>query len=379
MSDEQRTALSRSSVQKSGGTTKSERYLASLCERSFLSLWSYPNVYRDQGCSGGKGNGKEICDVLVVFNQHVLIFSDKACEFPDKGNDKIDWARWFRRAVQKSADQVYGAERWLRLYPDRVFIDADCTQSLPIQLPPPETARFHRIVVALNAAPRCKKYFNDSGSGSLIIRPETVGDQHLEQPFRIGQLDPAKGYVHVFDDVTLDVVLRELDTITDFTRYLTRKEALIASGKLVAAAGEEELLAHYLTVLNEDGDHDFVLPKDVTAALFAEGDWQDFTVNAQYIRKKGADKQSYAWDKLIEVFSKHIASGTLERGNDRPIAEDELAVRIMASEPRLVRRNLAAALIDLLETTPRDKDKMRHVLSELSGTRVCISCEGEAS
>ena len=79
------------------------------------------------------------------------------------------------------------------------------------------------------------------------------------------------------------------------------------------------------------------------------------------------------------MFSKHIASGTLERGNDRPIAEDELAVRIMASEPRLVRRNLAAALIDLLETTPRDKDKMRHVLSELSGTRVCISCEGEAS
>jgi hypothetical protein len=34
---------------RSEGTTASERYLAKLCQKSFLSLWSYPNVFRDQG------------------------------------------------------------------------------------------------------------------------------------------------------------------------------------------------------------------------------------------------------------------------------------------------------------------------------------------
>ena len=64
---------------KSKGLTESERYLANLCEKSFLSLWSYPNVFRDQGRKEGKGDGKELCDLLVVFDRDVIIFSDKSC------------------------------------------------------------------------------------------------------------------------------------------------------------------------------------------------------------------------------------------------------------------------------------------------------------
>jgi hypothetical protein len=59
---------------KSEGLTESERYLANLCEKSFLSLWSYPNVFRDQGRNEGKGDGKELCDLLVVFDRDVIIF-----------------------------------------------------------------------------------------------------------------------------------------------------------------------------------------------------------------------------------------------------------------------------------------------------------------
>ena len=42
------------------GTTDSERALARLARKAFLSLWSYPNVYSDEGRSGGKGDGKEL-------------------------------------------------------------------------------------------------------------------------------------------------------------------------------------------------------------------------------------------------------------------------------------------------------------------------------
>ena len=62
---------------RSSGATAAERYLKKLCDRSFLSLWSYSGVYRDQGKVGKAGDGKEICDLLVVFQNHILIFSDK--------------------------------------------------------------------------------------------------------------------------------------------------------------------------------------------------------------------------------------------------------------------------------------------------------------
>ncbi len=59
------------------GITHAECYLQRLCERSFLTLWSYPGVFRDQK-TGGKGDRKELCDLLVVFGDDVLIFSDKS-------------------------------------------------------------------------------------------------------------------------------------------------------------------------------------------------------------------------------------------------------------------------------------------------------------
>jgi hypothetical protein len=65
-------------------------------------------------------------------------------------------------------------------------------------------------------------------------------------PFTVGDIAPERGYVHVLDDVTLDIVLPELDTIADFTAYLGAKERLVRSGRLLSAAGEEELLAYYL-------------------------------------------------------------------------------------------------------------------------------------
>ena len=58
-------------------------------------------------------------------------------------------------------------------------------------------------------------------------------------PFTIGQIDPAKGYVHVFDDTALDIVMSTLDTITDFTAYLTKKEQFLTGNRIVMAAGKE--------------------------------------------------------------------------------------------------------------------------------------------
>jgi hypothetical protein len=60
-------------IVRSEGVTETERYLKRLCDRSFLSLWSYSGVFRDQGRTDGKGDGKEVADLLVVFENHIII------------------------------------------------------------------------------------------------------------------------------------------------------------------------------------------------------------------------------------------------------------------------------------------------------------------
>lgn len=118
-----------------------------------------------------KGQGKEICDLLVVFGDDILLFSDKYVAFPDTGDLERDWKRWFKRAVAESAMQLRGAERWIRAHPDRVFIDRACTIQLPVDLS--SSPRFHRIVVAHGAAERCTAELG--GSGSLMIFPDLIG------------------------------------------------------------------------------------------------------------------------------------------------------------------------------------------------------------
>ncbi len=128
------------------GITSAERYLKQLCDHTFLSLWSYPGLFRDQGVAE-QGIGKEICDLLVVFENHVIIFSDKDCQFPSTGDIKTDWNRWFKKAVYKSAKQAWGAVRWIKSNPNRIFIDQKCSQPFPLKLPDPEEASYHIAVL----------------------------------------------------------------------------------------------------------------------------------------------------------------------------------------------------------------------------------------
>jgi hypothetical protein len=56
---------------------------------------------------------------MVVCGNHIILFSDKTCAFPNAGNLKVDWARWFRECIAESAKQLRGAERWLKTNPNR--------------------------------------------------------------------------------------------------------------------------------------------------------------------------------------------------------------------------------------------------------------------
>ena len=82
------------------------------------------------------------------------------------------------------------------------------------------------------------------GSGSLFLAPGPRPNP--AQPFVINDIDP-RGFVHVLDDVTLDIVLSNLDTITDLVEYLDWKEGLVRDGVLAGCVGEENLVALFLS------------------------------------------------------------------------------------------------------------------------------------
>lgn len=351
--------LSRKPISRSQGLTESEKYLAKLADRTFLNLWSYPNPYRSQKL-GGTGDGKEICDLLVVCEPHVLIFSEKDIRWTDKPLD-VAWPRWCRRAIFDAAAQLKGAERWINEFPDRVYLDKQCETAFPLNFPAPSTRRLHRIVVARGAKEAGRRYF-EGGLGTFIVKPSIKGLSHLDtaaagyQPFAIGDIDPEGDFIHVFDEVSLDIVLRELDTVTDFTEYLDKRAAFLRSGNLEIAHGEEDLLAYYASRTNQLGEHDFTPPSgkswgNINALSLAPGNWTNYISNPQYVAKKAADEVSYVWDELINTFTEHMIGGTnvVLPGHSYSITNSELAVRYMALQSRFLRRSHGEAVLGALE------------------------------
>lgn len=345
----------REPIQKADGVTVAERYLARLCEKNFLFLWSYPGVYRNQGKPENGGHGKEICDLLVIFDQHVIVFSDKHCQLQDSADVRRDWQRWFKRAIQKSAEQAWGSERWIRQNPNRVFLDRECKRHLPIDLPSMQKATFHLVVVAHGVSSRIKKCFAGS-SGSLMLDTGLKGfDQHTS-PFYVGDLAPQKTFVHVLDDDSLHTLMSTRDTISDFVAYLSKREKLLRGQREICATGEEQLLAIYLTNLNEDNEHDFVFPIEpgqvVGKIYLPEGHWEDFQNSPQRNAQLNEDRISYAWDELIEKFNYYAMRGEQHFVTSGGIKDSERILRFMAREPRWKRRYLAKRILEMIHTTP---------------------------
>jgi hypothetical protein len=311
-----------------------------------------------------------------VFEKDIIIFSDKHVEYRLHADPKVAWRRWYKNAIKESAKQIYGAEQWIKKYPDSLFLDPLCTQPFPLPIPKTERMRIHRVIVAHGAAGACRRALG--GSGSLMIVPSLIGDEHLlsdddhislmsggptvlpsARPFMIGQLDPSKGFVHVLDDTTLDVLLRTLDTVKDFVEYLVRKERFITAGKLGFAAGEEDLLAYYLSRIGSDGWHDFILPGGMHFIGIDEGLWLNYQQHPQRLAQLQADEISYQWDGLIERFNKNILNDTQYETTARGVAHSERLVRFLAREPRTRRRLLTNAFVDLYQRLGTQPWKVR--------------------
>jgi hypothetical protein len=344
------------------GVNESERLLMRMCRRSFLSLWAHANLHTAQDMRDGKGSAKEFADVLVVFGDDVIVFSDKHIAFQQDRELGVAWPRWFRRAVHESARQLHGAMSWLRRFPDRIFLDAACTRPLPVALPPVGQARYHLIAVTRGSREACLKAFPGS-FGTLQINTDVEGAVHERQPFTVGVLDRSKHFVHVLDEFSLDVVMEEMGTITDFVAYLNARQSFLGeSGLRVRAAGEEQLIAAYISN-GDDSDHPFlpngVGPEKPDLVVFDDSHYASLKARPEYAMKCEQDDRSRVWDALLERLI-HLGDPRLVFAEvQQPNHETEQGLRLMAAESRFRRHLLTDSLAEMLNKAVKEPSKRR--------------------
>lgn len=300
----------------SQGFTSSEKFVASISEKAFLKLWTHPNPI-------GK-KGKELCDCLIVCGDHIIIISVKDIKYKDTGN-VAGWERWIKAAIDKSAEQIWGAERWINSA--QKFTRRDGRE---VKLPPVENRIIHRISVSLGAR---RQIVTKSG-------------------------DMGYGIVHVCDEFSLGAIFGLLDTITDFVEFLSAVENLTEKAKLIfSGGGLEDLLAIYLS-------NNYSFPyKQADFLIIDDTIFKGFINSEDYILFQKSYKVSYFWDKLIDLFSDDLLTDGMFEYTTGEVTNNQLALIHMALQRRGQRANLAESFIEFLEK-PELKVASRVVLAD---------------
>jgi hypothetical protein len=263
--------------------SKAESVVHDLSIKSFLTDWCYlnPNL----------PNNKEICDLLVVFDDIAIVWQIKSLKLRDDGSYK-------KGDVEKNFRQLIGAKR-------RLFeIDTE---------------------INLENPRRGKELFNPKSISQVFLVSVLMGPPEDFFSF----VETINGNtIHVFDREFTEIVLNELDTISDFCEYLKSKERLIAGKEMMIMGGEKELLAYYL-----QNNRSFSQFNEATNILLQEGIWEGYISRSEYKKKKKADEFSYGWDSIID------------RAHEGSI-EYERVARELARPNRFERRMLSKTFLE---------------------------------
>ncbi len=264
---------------------KAESILHELAEKTFLTDWCYPNPVLP--------DGKELCDLLVVFDDTAIIWQLKDTKLDSNGNFK-------ESDVGKNRRQLLGACR--QLFELKTNITLTNPRRGSETFIPSEIEHIHLI----------SAFFG--GNPSMITSREKANEY----------------LIHTFTRTFTEIVLNELDTIVDFQRYLVDREQLSATGtSLIVLGGEEEILAYYLT-----NNRSFDKFKNRDVVLLEEGIWEDLKKHPKYQAKKQADEVSYLWD------------GIMDRAHEGDSPQYELIARELARHDRFNRRILGKAFLE---------------------------------
>ena len=290
---------------------KAEQVLYELAARTFLTDWCYLNPRLP--------DGKELCDLLVVFNDVAIIWQVKDLKVREDGKHK-------RAEVEKNLRQIAGARRQL------------------FEL---------RTAVELENPRRGREVLDVASIRDVFLVSALLGE---EEEFFTAVEDFRNLTIHVFDAEFTRLVLKELDTVSDFVEYLRAKDRLLDKNKsLIVIGGEQELLAVYLM-----NDKSFAGLEEADRVVIEEGSGAHLQGRPEYQVKRKADETSYGWDSIIE--RAHEGS-----------RQYELVARELARPNRFQRRDLSKVFLDAWGRAHNDTmhDMHRRVLV-MDGSTYCF-------
>ncbi len=290
---------------------RAEQVLYELAAKTFLTDWCYLNPRLP--------DGKELCDLLVVFNDVAIIWQVKDLKVREDGKPK-------QAEVEKNLRQIAGARRQL------------------FEL---------RRAVELENPRRGREMLDVASIRDVFLVSALLGE---EVEFFSAVEDFKNLTIHVFDAEFTRLVLKELDTVSDFVEYLRAKERLLDKNKsLIVVGGEQELLAFYLM-----NDKSFTRLDEADHVVIEKGSWAHLQGKPAYKAKKKADEVSYGWDSIIE--RAHEGS-----------RQYELVARELARPNRFQRRYLSKVFLEAWGQAHKDtiRDMYRRVLV-IDGATYCF-------
>lgn len=279
-----------------------EDYVNQLAYKSYLKYWCYPNP------KDITGNKKEICDLLISFRDVLLIISVKNHSFD--GN----YERYKKRVIEKSTNQLNGAERKLFDSKRNVYIQHPDRE--PELFEPSRYTKVYKITI-------------------------NVGEQF--EHYELSDQKEHKGFISIFNKETFEAIISELDTIKDFVEYLDERESLLASGKLITTnCSEKDLLAEFLMNARQFKiDYKSKHIKEIVLNLM--GSWDNYEKSKPVERKREANRVSYFIDHIVKNDILKLPNG------------GETLAKELMNLSRIERRLLAVTLMDLVakyEVTP---------------------------
>jgi hypothetical protein len=261
-------------------------------------------------------DGKELCDLLVVFDDTAIIWQIKDLKVDTLG-------RYKKSEVAKNIRQLGGARRAL------------------FQLKKP---------ITLSNPRRGAELFDYQKISRVHLISVLMGES--EEPFPFVQ-EIKNHRLHVFTRAFADIVLNELDTTADFCAYLRAKEA-ISDKDVVVQGGEENLLAKYL---HAGRSFDWMDQHDLIS--IDPSVWPAFELKPEVIAKKKANLISAGWDSMIE--RAHEGSPKYER-----------VARELARPDRFTRRVLSESFFEAYtDFRQSDRDIFRRYMP-IGDTSYCF-------
>jgi hypothetical protein len=249
-----------------------EDFVNQLAYKSLLKYWCYPNVKDEDG------DKKEICDLLVLFKNICIIITVKNYKF--NGNHE----RYFKSTIEKGIKQLNGAERRLFNFPREIHI----------KHPEREKEKFEK-----------EKY-------NTIYRIIVNLGEGLEF-YNVRETNANGDFIFVFDKETLQILLTELDTISDLTEYFEKREELFKGRNSVIFQGQEKDLIALFIKHGKKFPPEFTQEGFNTVVFDIEDQWEEFiTEQKEKIKaKKEEDKVSYFIDQLTEREINNLPNGHL--------------------------------------------------------------------